>query len=391
MAKVMAVYGTRPEAIKMAPLIEKMRDHGEHEVRVVVTGQHREMLDQVNSLFSITPHHDLDLMRPDSTLTGLASRGLQGLDPLLTAEQPDAVVVQGDTTSAFVAGLASFYARIPVVHLEAGLRTHNLASPFPEEGNRRLLTSIARLHLAPTAASRANLIAEDVPPEAIALTGNTVIDALVSVSSRPRSPSSVPGLDRVLNSGAPLVLATLHRRESWGPGMVRVVTGLAQVAASFPETQILLPMHRNPLVRKVVVDALGDLRNVVLTEPLSYVDFVHAMSRSRLILTDSGGVQEEAPSLGVPVLVARDTTERPEAVEAGAVRLVGTDLETIVEWMTRLLTDDELHSTFARTVNPYGDGHAAARAAAAIDEMLGRGNRLPDFEPQPVRTLDSAR
>lgn len=391
MVKVMAVYGTRPEAIKMAPLIGRLREQDGLEVRVVVTGQHREMLDQVNSLFSITPDHDLDLMRPDSTLTGLASRGLRGLDLLMAAEQPDAVVVQGDTTSAFFAGLAGFYAQIPVVHVEAGLRTHDLASPFPEEGNRRLLSSITRLHLAPTPASRANLIAEGVAAAAIALTGNTVIDALISVSGRPRSPSPVTGLDRVLSSNAPLVLATLHRRESWGPGMARVVTGLRQIAEVFPEVQILLPMHRNRLVREVIVGMLGEMPNVLLTEPLGYVDFVHAMSRARVILTDSGGVQEEAPSLGVPVLVARETTERPEAVEAGAVQLVGTDVESIVGWMTRLLTDNDLHRLFARAVNPYGDGHASARSVAAICELLGRGRRLPDFAPQTSRTLEPAR
>lgn len=390
MTKIMTVYGTRPEAIKMAPLVRRLAATAPFEVTVAVTGQHREMLDQVNSLFGIEPDHDLDLMHADSTLSSLASRAMAGLAPLIARGRPAAIVVQGDTTSAFVAGLAGFYAEVPVVHVEAGLRTHDLSSPFPEEGNRRLLGSISRLHLAPTAASRDNLLAERVPAADVVLTGNTVIDALHMVRQMPRDPCTVAGLDDAVASGRPLVLVTLHRRESWGRGMIRVVEALHQIACTMKDVQIVLPMHRNRRVRDAIQPRLGALPNVLLTEPLDYVDFVHVMSAARVILTDSGGVQEEAPSLGVPVLVARDTTERPEAVAAGTVHLVGTDVDRITTWLTRLIRDDDVHTLFAQAVNPYGDGKASERCVAAIAAMLGLGSRLPDFDAGRSRPLQPA-
>ncbi len=390
MKKVMAVYGTRPEGIKMAPLVHRLRRTSGFEAVVVTTGQHREMLDQVNVLFGITPDHDLHLMRPGATLLSLASRALAALEPVLEAEKPDAVVVQGDTTSAFIAGLAAFYSGTPLVHLEAGLRTGDIHSPFPEEGNRKLISPIAQLHLAPTPLSRDNLLREGLPTRDIVVTGNTVIDALhTALASRPGA-STVAGLDEVLHSQRDVMLVTLHRRESWGLPMQRIVAALRAVANAYPDLHIVLPMHRNRIVRDDITGGLTGVPNVLLTEPLDYPDFVRVMARSRLILTDSGGVQEEAPSLGVPVLVARDTTERPEAVEAGTVRLVGTDTLVIVDWITRILDDESVHAEFAHAVNPYGDGRASERSVAAIGAMLGIGERLADFDPWLDRALQPA-
>jgi UDP-N-acetylglucosamine 2-epimerase (non-hydrolysing) len=376
---VMVVFGTRPEAIKLAPVVRALDEHGTLGPRVVVTGQHREMLDQVNDFFGIVPDVDLDLMSHGASVNAIARRVLESMETLLAAERPAAVVVQGDTTSAFAASLAAFLAEVPVVHVEAGLRTGNLRSPFPEEANRRLTAVVADLHLAPTATARDNLLAESVDPARVVVTGNTVVDALQWAVRQPVRLTD----PRVAELGAdrPLVLVTTHRREAWGPRMEAAMAGLGDVAAAHPELDVLLPMHRNPVVRDAVVEALGAHDNVLLTEPLAYAEFAHVMARAHLVVTDSGGIQEEAPSLGKPVLVLRDTTERPEGVAAGTVRLVGTDREVVRTETERLLTDPAAYAAMANAVNPYGDGHAAARSVAAIDALL-HGSAMPaEFVP----------
>jgi UDP-N-acetylglucosamine 2-epimerase (non-hydrolysing) len=377
--RVMVVFGTRPEAIKLAPVVRALHETDDLEPVVVVTGQHREMLDQVNSLFAITPQVDLDLMIHGATPNAIARRVLRETERLLEADRPDVVVVQGDTTSAFAAALASFLAGVPVVHVEAGLRTGNLRSPFPEEANRRLTGVVAALHLAPTATARLNLEHESIDPAAIVVTGNTVVDALQWAVRQPGIFSD----DRVAALGRDrgLVLVTTHRRESWGAPMRDAMHGLADVARDHPELDFLLPLHRNQTVREAVLGALDDTDNVVLTEPLAYAEFAHAMARCRLVVTDSGGVQEEAPSLGKPVLVLRDTTERPEGVAAGTVRLVGTDRAVVAAEVERLLTDPAAYEKMARAVNPYGDGRAAERSVAAIRAHLGGGAMPEEFAP----------
>jgi UDP-N-acetylglucosamine 2-epimerase (non-hydrolysing) len=376
--RVMTVYGTRPEAIKMAPLIEALHRSAVLEPVVVVTGQHRRMLDQVNDLFGIQPEFDLDILVPGQTLPDITSRALTGVTEVVQRLRPNAVVVQGDTTTAFAAALAAFYEQVPVVHLEAGLRTGNLASPFPEELNRRLTASVASLHLAPTATARANLLAEGFPTGSIAVTGNTVIDALLSTVAR-HVAFSDPRLDSVVSTGRRIVVVTTHRRESWGPPMVRAMGAVAELARLEPDVTVVLPMHRNPVVRNAVLAGLAELTNVILVEPLSYGEFARLLAVCTLVISDSGGIQEEAPSLGKPVLVLRDTTERPEALTAGTVRLVGTDHDAILTAATTLLRDPDAYERMARAVNPYGDGRAAPRALAAIEELLGVGMRLPDF------------
>lgn len=378
--RIMTIYGTRPEAIKMAPLVKALEASGTLEPIVAVTGQHREMLDQVNSLFSITPAHDLDLMRPGASLTEITTTTLTATSQLIEEVRPDAVVVQGDTSSAFTGALAALYHQVPVVHLEAGLRTGNIYSPFPEEVNRRLTAPITTLHLAPTSTSRANLEREGIDPATITVTGNTVIDALLT-STTVAPTFEDPRVPELLASGAPILLVTTHRRESWGAPMAATMAAVREVAERHPEVRILLPMHRNPLVRDVVEGALGGLDNVLLTAPLSYHEFAHAMKAAKVVLTDSGGVQEEAPSLGKPVLVMRDTTERPEAVEAGTVRLVGTDRVAVRDATLELLEDEAAWTRMSTAVNPYGDGRAAARSVAAIEELFGLGHRLPEFTP----------
>lgn len=379
MRRLLAVYGTRPEAIKMAPLLAAAREHERIGVTTVVTGQHREMLDQVNSVFNIHPDYDLDIMRLGAGLASLSASVLTELGPILEKEDPDVVVVQGDTTSAFVSGLAAFYRHIPVVHLEAGLRTHNLSNPFPEEGNRRLLTSIATLHLAPTATARGNLSAEGIKSEDIVVTGNTVIDALKYACGVTPHASAGSVLGELIDADVTYVLVTAHRRESWGTPMAEAATAIATLAKHNPGVQFLFPLHRNQTVRDVVEPILGGLSNVRLTEPLDYIEFVLALQHCRIVLTDSGGIQEEAPSLGKPVLVMRDTTERPEAVTAGTARLVGTRHDAIVSAVQNLLSDSKDYRDMATAVNPYGDGRAAVRSLAAIEGLLGIGRRLPDF------------
>ncbi|MDR1119099.1 MAG: UDP-N-acetylglucosamine 2-epimerase (non-hydrolyzing) [Bifidobacteriaceae bacterium] len=379
---VMAVYGTRPEAIKMAPIVRELRESPLFACEVVVTGQHREMLDQINRGFGIEPDRDLAVFEHAQGPGLVAARTLERLTPVLREARPEAVLVQGDTASAFAAGLAAFYERVPVVHVEAGLRTDSLAAPFPEEGNRRLLTRISALHLAPTRANKANLVAEGVEPGTVAVTGNPVIDALLA-ASQATAPVGRPEVASALASGQRLALVTSHRRESWGEPMRRVAGAIAELAAGAPDVRWIFPLHANPLVRDIFVPALEDLPNVTLTEPLDYLDLARVVAAATLVVTDSGGIQEEAPSLGVPVLVLRDTTERMEGVAAGTARLVGTDPDAIVAGARRLLEDPAEHRKMAQAVNPYGDGKAAARTVAALAEFFGVGYRLPDFGAAP--------
>ena len=383
MHRVMALYGTRPEAIKMAPLIDALQTDGRVNVIVAVTGQHREMLDQVNQLFGITPMHDLNLMSPGSSLADITARTIRACSRLLNEVAPDVVIVQGDTTTVLGAALAAFYEKIPVVHLEAGLRTGDIYSPFPEEVNRRLTSPIAALHLAPTSTSQDNLLREGIAKESIAVTGNTVIDALRWTTTRPvtfTDPRVGQAVEQA-RAGRKILLVTSHRRESWGDRMIESMGAIRSLSKANPDMIVVLPMHRNPVVRDVIQPLLGGCDNMVLTEPLEYLQFAHVLAASHVVLTDSGGVQEEAPSLGKPVLVMRTTTERPEAVLAGTVRLVGTDAGVIRDEVQKLFNDPLAYAAMANAVNPYGDGHAAARCVAAVAELLGIGQRLADFAP----------
>ena len=378
-ARVMTVYGTRPEAIKVAPVIRALEESPRLESVTVVTGQHREMLDQVNDIFGITPDHDLDVFAHGQALNVLMAKVFERLDPVLEKESPDALVVQGDTSTVAAASLAAFYRKIPVVHIEAGLRSGDIHSPFPEEANRKVTSQVTSVHLAPTPTSKANLLRETVPEKSIVVTGNTVIDALLHTVDK-ELPISDPRLATLVAEGTPLLLVTSHRRENWGGAMEGVGRALRRLALAFPDTTTVLPAHRNPIVREAVLPHLEGLDNVVVTEPLAYGEFTRIMAAASVVLTDSGGVQEEAPSLGKPVLVMRDNTERPEAVSAGTVRLIGTDEQRIVDEVSSLLSDPAAYSEMANAVNPYGDGHAAARSVAAIEHLLVGGERLPDFE-----------
>lgn len=380
--KIMPVYGTRPEAIKMAPIVKALQESDQFECVVTVTGQHREMLDQVNELFGITPDHDLDIIQPRQTLNMVMAKTINGLDAIMDEEKPDAVVVQGDTSTSTAGAIAAFNRGVPVVHAEAGLRSFNIFSPFPEEANRKITSQISSLHLAPTSVSRDNLIREAVNPDDIYVTGNTVIDALLEVVDQ-RVPFSEPALQELVDEvdqGRKVVLVTTHRRENQGDAMRGVGRALARLSESHPEVTIVLPAHKNPVVREAILPFLEGKNNVIVTEPLAYGEFTHLMNLSTVVLTDSGGVQEEAPGLGKPVLVMRENTERPEAVTAGTVRLIGTAEERVVEEVSELLTNDEAYAKMANAVNPYGDGRAAPRCVSAIAELLGVGSRLPQFD-----------
>lgn len=379
---IVVAYGTRPEAVKLAPIIQSLRASESLHPIVAVSGQHREMLDQINALFDITPDHDLDIIAPGQTLTGITTRALTGYSKFLDEHPAAAVVVQGDTTTTFSAALAAFYHKIPVVHVEAGLRTDNRYSPFPEEVNRRLTTQLTTLHLAPTPLNRANLLRDGVEESSIRVTGNTVIDAFLDVASRGQAVGIAP-VDEAVAEGRRVLLVTAHRRESWGEPMRAIGRAVARLARQFPDLLVVLPAHRNPLVREQLLPPLEGIPNIVVTEPIDYGPFSALIAASTLVLTDSGGVQEEAPSAGKPVLVLRDTTERPEAVHAGTVSLVGTDEDEIVARSSRLLDDPAAYAAMARAVNPYGDGKAAARSVAAIEALLGNGSPMPDFEPGP--------
>ncbi|MFM7085432.1 MAG: non-hydrolyzing UDP-N-acetylglucosamine 2-epimerase [Cyanobium sp.] len=363
---VTIVLGTRPEAIKLAPVIRAFKQDTGFRCRVVLTGQHREMVSQVMQLFGLTADHDLALMAPQQTLTHITCTALEGLRREFGEHRPALVLVQGDTTTAFAAALAAFYEQIPVGHVEAGLRTYNLLDPFPEEANRRLISQLAQLHFAPTERSAANCRASGVVGE-ILTTGNTVIDALLLMAAQ--APAyELPGLDWQRQR---VILATVHRRENWGDRLQQIGAGFLELLQRFPDTALLLPLHRNPTVREPLQALLGDHPRAFLTEPLDYDQLVAAMRGATLVLTDSGGLQEEAPALGKPVLVLRRTTERPEAVEAGTAQLIGTDSSAIVREASRLLEDPEAYQAMARAHNPFGDGHASERIVAAARRFLG--------------------
>ncbi|MBN3804560.1 UDP-N-acetylglucosamine 2-epimerase (non-hydrolyzing) [Paraburkholderia sp. Ac-20336] len=373
--KILITFGTRPEAIKMAPLVRELRATSGFDCRVCVTAQHRHMLDQVLELFEIVPDYDLDVMRPGQTLSELTGIILSKLGPVLDDFNPDMMLVHGDTTTTLAASLAAYYRRIAIGHVEAGLRTGDLYSPWPEEANRKLTGALASLHFAPTAVSRANLLAEGVAAERIIVTGNTVIDALLTVQFRLVGES---GLTAQLESQFPfldrrrkMILVTGHRRENFGHGFENICAALKQIAISHESAQIVYPVHLNPNVREPVNRLLGNVENITLIEPQEYLQFVFLMSRAWIILTDSGGIQEEAPSLGKPVLVMRDTTERPEAVEAGTVQLVGADTERIASAVSTLLNSSTAYLAMSRAHNPYGDGRASERIVEALIAALG--------------------
>ncbi|HHV0111145.1 TPA: non-hydrolyzing UDP-N-acetylglucosamine 2-epimerase [Escherichia coli] len=368
--KVLTVFGTRPEAIKMAPLVHALAKDPFFEAKVCVTAQHREMLDQVLKLFSIVPDYDLNIMQPGQGLTEITCRILEGLKPILAEFKPDVVLVHGDTTTTLATSLAAFYQRIPVGHVEAGLRTGDLYSPWPEEANRTLTGHLAMYHFSPTETSRQNLLRENVADSRIFITGNTVIDALLWVRDQVMSSdtlrSELAANYPFIDSDKKMILVTGHRRESFGRGFEEICQALADIATTHQDIQIVYPVHLNPNVREPVNRILGHVKNVILIDPQEYLPFVWLMNHAWLILTDSGGIQEEAPSLGKPVLVMRDTTERPEAVTAGTVRLVGTDKQRIVEEVTRLLKDENEYQAMSRAHNPYGDGQACSRILEAL-------------------------
>lgn len=377
MKKIMLVFGTRPEAIKMAPLVKKFEEYPEQfETIVCVTGQHREMLDQVLTIFDIKPDYDLNIMKQGQDLYDVTARVLTGMRDVLKEAQPDVVLVHGDTTTSTAAALASFYQQIPVGHVEAGLRTHNIYSPWPEEMNRQITGRIATYHFAPTPLSKQNLLAEAVKESDISITGNTVIDALYMVVDKIKNDNA---LDSELNAllvkagydvnrlagGKKLVLITGHRRENFGDGFINMCSAIKTLTEKYPEVDFVYPMHLNPNVRKPIHEVFGEdlsgLSNMFFIEPLEYLSFVYLMEKSTIVLTDSGGIQEEAPGLGKPVLVMRDTTERPEALEAGTVKLVGTNYDKIVNEVSALLDNEDYYNEMSRAVNPYGDGLACER------------------------------
>ena len=371
--KTLCVFGTRPEAIKMAPLALALEADERFDAKVCVTGQHRQMLDQVLLLFDLVPDFDLNIMQPGQDLTDVTTAILQGLKQVFAEWRPDVVLVHGDTATTLATTLAAYYHQIPVAHVEAGLRTGNLYSPWPEEGNRKLTGALAALHFAPTATSQANLLKEGVAAEQITVTGNTVIDALLQVVEKLDSDQALKQAFSeqfaFLRQNNRLVLVTGHRRESFGGGFERICQALAETATAFPDVEIVYPVHLNPNVREPVNRLLANIGNVHLIEPLDYLPFVYLMNRSYLILTDSGGIQEEAPSLGKPVLVMRDTTERPEAVEAGTVKLVGTSVDAIIENLAVLLTNEQAYREMSFAHNPYGDGRACARILEILSQL----------------------
>ncbi|MGI9217986.1 MAG: non-hydrolyzing UDP-N-acetylglucosamine 2-epimerase [Hydrogenophaga sp.] len=377
--KVMLVFGTRPEAIKMAPLVKGLQANPDLQTVVCVTAQHREMLDQVLRLFDIVPEHDLNIMKPGQDLFDITGNILHGLKAVFQQEQPDLVLVHGDTTTTLATSLAAYYSRIAVGHVEAGLRTGNKHAPFPEEMNRKLTGALADIHFAPTPASQANLLREGVAADTIHVTGNTVIDALLAVVDKLRNDQTLQAefaqRFSFLDPSRRLVLVTGHRRENFGEGFQNICNALADIAAEHADVQVLYPVHLNPNVRQPVNDILAarGLANVHLIDPVDYLPFVYLMDRAHIIVTDSGGIQEEAPSLGKPVLVMRDTTERPEAVEAGTVKLVGTSREKIVAEARRLLTDEQAYATMSRAHNPYGDGKAVGRIVQLVLNTQSRG------------------
>ena len=378
MIKVMTVFGTRPEAIKMAPVVLELKKHqDEIETVVAVTAQHRQMLDQVLHLFKIKPDYDLDIMSQGQTLYDITSRAMNGLKEVLEKEKPDLVLVHGDTTTTFAGALASYYSQTAVGHVEAGLRTGDIYSPFPEEMNRKLTGAIASFHFAPTETAKANLLREGVDPEKIYVTGNTVIDALMK-TVRSDYEFDDEKLRQIDFEHHRVILLTTHRRENLGEPMRHIYKALRSVVQETPDAEIVFPVHRNPLVRQVVNEELAGVDRIHLIEPLDYEPFANLMSRSYLVLTDSGGIQEEAPSLGKPVLVLRNTTERPEAVKAGTVSLIGTNVDVIYETTRRLLTDKKAYEAMSNAVNPYGDGRASERIVQAMRYVYNKCSERPE-------------
>jgi UDP-N-acetylglucosamine 2-epimerase (non-hydrolysing) len=373
MRKILIVFGTRPEAIKMAPVVKEFIKHRDvFETRVCVTAQHREMLDQVLDLFEIKPEYDLNIMKSGQDLFDITSNVLSGMKNVIEDFSPDVLIVHGDTTTTFTASLAASYKKVKIAHVEAGLRTYNLESPWPEEANRQLTGRLADYHFAPTESAAENLINEGQSKDNIFITGNTVIDALYWVLEKSRKKSKEEDLkELIFNDGykiskRDIILVTGHRRENFGRRFLNICNALKEIAERYPDIDIVYPVHLNPNVQKVVYDILSDLENIYLIDPLDYRPFTYLMSRSKLVLTDSGGIQEEAPSLGKPVLVMRDTTERPEAVKAGTVKLVGTDKDKIIEFVAKLLEDNGFYGKMSKAHNPYGDGNAAERIVAQI-------------------------
>lgn len=381
--RVMTVFGTRPEAIKMCPLVMELRRHNVYiEPMVAVTAQHREMLDQVLHLFKIKPDYDLNIMTSGQTLHDVTVKALLGLRDVFAEAKPDLVLVHGDTTTTFAGSLAAYYAQIPVGHVEAGLRTGNKYSPFPEEMNRKLTGSLADYHFAPTLTSKNNLLKENVNSKNIFVTGNTVIDALNTTVQREFTFSD-PRIEQALKSGKRLILMTTHRRENLGEPMRHVYRALKEVLRTHPDVGAIFPVHKNPKVRHVVQEELSGLEHVYLTEPMDYEPFANLMARVDLVLTDSGGIQEEAPALGKPVLVLRNTTERPEAVTAGTVQLVGTEYAAVLQKTLQLLDDSSYYRRMAEAVNPYGDGHACERICGMLLHAFGYSGEVPaEFLPQ---------
>lgn len=376
--RVLTVFGTRPEAIKMSPLVSLLDKDKQIEQRVCVTAQHREMLDQVLNLFDITPDYDLDIMGHSQSLFDVTVQVLQGLEPILTQFKPHLVIVHGDTSTTFSTSLSAFYKQIPIAHIEAGLRTGNLYSPWPEEANRKLTSTLTTLHFSPTEMARHNLLAEHVASDCITITGNTVIDALIKVTHQlqndPQLRQQLSEQFQQLDPTKKLILVTGHRRESFGAGFEAICHALAEIAHAQPSIQIVYPVHLNPHVSEPVHRILKGIDNIFLIAPLDYLPFVYLMTQSYLILTDSGGIQEEAPSLGKPVLVMRDTTERPEALHAGTVKLVGTDKDVIIKEITTLLQNAERYNAMAQAHNPYGDGHACEKIVSQIKKYYLQQN-----------------
>lgn len=368
--KVLLVFGTRPEAIKMAPLVHALKEDPDFDTKVCVTAQHRQMLDQVLSLFEITPDYDLNIMKPGQSLSEITANILVNIERVLVESRPDLILVHGDTSTTLSAALAAYYQQIPIGHVEAGLRTGNIYSPWPEEANRKLTGAITQLHFAPTTTSKQNLLNEGVSSEKVFVTGNTVIDALFwvtqKISANTEMRTELAKNYAFLDAGKKLILVTGHRRESFGEGFERICIALREVAATHPEVQILYPVHLNPNVQEPVKRILEGVTNIYLISPQDYLPFVYLMSRAHIILTDSGGIQEEAPSLGKPVLVMRDNTERPEAVEAGTVKMVGTEVKAITSAIHTLLTDEHAYNAMSRAHNPYGDGQAVKRIVDMI-------------------------
>ena len=378
MIKVMTVFGTRPEAIKMAPVVLELKKHPEQiQTVVAVTAQHRQMLDQVLELFQIHPDYDLNIMSQSQTLYDITTRALQGLKTVMELEKPDLVLVHGDTTTTFAGALAAYYQQIPVGHVEAGLRTGNIYSPFPEEMNRKLTGAISSIHFSPTLTAQGNLLREGVNPDNIYVTGNTVIDALMKTVNDEYD-FTAEGLEDVDFKNHRIILLTTHRRENLGEPMRHIYKALRQIVEEIKDTEVVFPVHRNPLVRKVVEEELAGVDRIHLIDPMEYEPFANLMHHSCLVLTDSGGIQEEAPSLGKPVLVLRDTTERPEAVDAGTVHLIGTDYDKVYKDTKELLTNEGAYAAMSNAVNPYGDGQASRRIVQAILYAFAGATEKPD-------------